>query len=278
MPVRTLAAWLWLLAATAWIAGCDARLTEPRLGAYRAVLELPGGEMPFGLEITRERDRYALYLSNGEERTRIDEVQLTERELIAQLSNGAEAPFENSTSLASGNPPADFANTGAQHQHAAGRTAGGDRTLRVVMRRKRLDGQLIVIQPDGARQRIPFRATLGETHRFYVKSSTDNADVSGHWAMTFTNGDGRAMPALAMLVQSHDHVTGNIETSDEYQSVDGQVHGDELRLASFTGGTARLYHLKVNQAGDLQGEFWQDLQRHEQIDARRAADATLDDG
>lgn len=275
-PVRTLAAWL-MLAATTWIAGCDARLAEPRLGVYRAVLELPGGEAPFALEIAREQDRYVLYLSNGDEHTRIDEVQVEERELVARLSSDADAPLESPASQADGEPPAGFANTGTQHRHTAGRAAGDDRTLRAVMHRKRLDGQLIVLQPNGTQQHIPFRATLGDTYRFHAKPSTDNADVSGRWAMTFISDHGRATPALAMLTQSHDHVIGNIETADERQSVEGQVHGDELRLVSLSGGSTRLYHLEVNQAGDLQGEFWQGLQRHEQIDGRRDPDATLDD-
>lgn len=281
LPVRTIATWLFVLAA-ACIAGCDARLDEPRLGLYRAVLELPGGEAPFGLEVAREQDRYVLYLSNGEERTRIDDVQLEERELVARLSSGADAPPANEPANEAPPPDGDrqagFANAGSRQRHAAGRATGDDSILRAAMRRKRLDGQLTVIQANGTRQRIPFRATLGDTYRFYAKPSTDNADVSGRWAMTFTSDDGRSTPALAMLAQSHDHVTGNIETADERQSVEGQVHGDELRLASFTGGSARLYHLKVNQAGNLEGEFWQGLQRREQIDARRDPDATLEDG
>jgi len=278
LPVRTIATWLFVLAATAFIVGCDARLDEPRLGTYRAVLELPGGEAPFGLEVAREQSRYVLYLFNGEERTRIDDVQLEERELVARLSSGADAPQANEAPPPDGDRQAGFANAGSRQRHAAGRATGDDSTLRTVMRRKRLDGQLIVIQANGTQQRIPFRATLGDTYRFYAKPSTDNADVSGRWAMTFTSDDGRSTPALAMLAQSHDHVTGNIETADERQSVEGQVNGDELRLASFTGGSARLYHLKVNQAGNLEGEFWQGLQRREQINAQRDPDATLEDG
>ena len=275
LPVRTVTAWLSVLAVTAWIAGCDARLDEPRLGLYRAVLELPGGEAPFGLEIAREQGRYVLYLSNGEERTRIDDVQLEERELIVRLS-GVDTPQDAPRPGA--DPHAGFTNAGSKPMHAVGRAASDDSTLHAVMRRNRLDGKLIVIQANGTQQRIPFRATLGDTYRFYAKPSTDNADVSGRWAMTFTSNDGRSTRALAMLAQSHDHVTGHIETTDERQAVEGQVHGDELRLASVTGGTGYLYHLKVNQAGDLEGEFWQGLQRHQQINGQRDPEATLEDG
>jgi hypothetical protein len=277
LPIRTVIAWLAVLAATAWITGCDARLDEPRLGLYRAVLELPGGEAPFGLEIAREQGRYVLYLSNGEERTRIDDVQLEERELIARLS-GVDTPQAKDTPRPDADLHAGFANAGARPMHAAGRAASDDSTLHAVMRRNRLDGKLIVTQANGTQQRIPFRARLGDTYRFYAKPSTDNADVSGRWAMTFTSDGGRSTRARAMLAQRHDHVTGHIETADERQSVEGQVHGDELRLASFTGGTGYLYHLRVNQAGDLEGEFWQGLQRHQQVNGQRGPDATLEDG
>lgn len=265
------------LAVALWLAAHEPRLREPRLGSYRAVLELPGGEAALGLEIAREQARYVLYLSNGEARTRIDDVLIEERELIARLSVGTEALPAVQTALANEDFRTGFANTGSVRMHASGRTAGDVSTLRASMHRKRLDGQLIVIQANGTQQHIPFKATLGDTYLFYAKPSTDNADVSGRWAMTFTSDDGRSTSALAILAQSHDGLTGNIETAEEWQAIAGQVHGDELRLSSFSGGTAHLYHLKVNQAGNLQGDFWQGLQRHERISARRDPDAALED-
>jgi len=66
-PVRT-ALTLALAVAATTLAGCQRRLAEPELGAYRAVLELPGGEVPFGLTVARENNAYTLYLMNGSER------------------------------------------------------------------------------------------------------------------------------------------------------------------------------------------------------------------
>src|SRR5579863_9445338 len=43
-------------------------------GTYRAVLELPAGELPFGLEIEREGAATVGYLVNGKERVRLTEV------------------------------------------------------------------------------------------------------------------------------------------------------------------------------------------------------------
>ena len=41
-------------------------------GSYRAALVVPGGDLPFGLEIAREGDRDVAYLVNGPERVRVD--------------------------------------------------------------------------------------------------------------------------------------------------------------------------------------------------------------
>ena len=66
-----------------FLAGCGARVDEPALGTYRATLALPGGEAPVGLEIAKEEERFVLYLVNDSERTRVDSVQVEQRELRA---------------------------------------------------------------------------------------------------------------------------------------------------------------------------------------------------
>src|SRR3954447_25431291 len=58
------------------LSGCSSQVSEPTVGQYRAVLELPGGEAPFGLEVARENNAFVLYLQNGNERTRVPEVSI----------------------------------------------------------------------------------------------------------------------------------------------------------------------------------------------------------
>src|SRR5271167_4078681 len=48
-----------------------------QMGVYRAVLALPAGELPFGLELTRDGAATVGYLLNGKERVRLDEVAVT---------------------------------------------------------------------------------------------------------------------------------------------------------------------------------------------------------
>ena len=235
-----------------WIAGlliliaaaCSQRVEEPVVGTYRALLDLPGGETPVGLEVAREGSAYVLYLINATERTRVDDVQLVDRELHAKFSG-----YEN--------------------------------TLRATMTRKGLEGSITLIKSGGKEQVIPFHATLvtplAAAHRFYSEPLTDNADVAGRWEVSLTDEAGKVTPAVAVFEQHHDRVTGTLMTpTGDHRFLDGQVHGEELQLSTFAGGLVYLYRMKVNERGELEGDYWQGLASHERVVARRNDSATLE--
>lgn len=234
----------WLLAMTAVLltalAGCQ-RVEAPVAGSYRATLQLPGGEAPVGFEVTQENDRYVLYLVNGAERTRVEDVRVAGGELHAVFPG-----YENSL------------------------------TARIEARR--LEGAVTLIKAGGQEQVIPFTAILGETYRFYREPLTDNADVAGRWEVTFTNDEGATTPAVAVFEQEHDRVTGTVMTpTGDHRFLEGQVRGDELQLSTFAGGLAYLYRLKATPAGELEGDYWQGLASHEKVLAKRNPEATLED-
>jgi hypothetical protein len=158
----------------AGLAGCGTQVDEPAPGTYRATLALPGGETPFGLEITKENDRFVLYLVNDTERTRVDNVQFDQRELRAVFPG-----YEN--------------------------------TLRARMYRDRLEGDVTLIKAGGKEQVIPFAAKRDVTYRFYKDAVSDNADLAGTWEVTLTS-DGKATPAVAIFKQQHDRITGTVMT------------------------------------------------------------------
>lgn len=219
--------------------GCSSKVNEPTLGIYRAVLELPGGETPFGLEVAIEKGAAVLYLSNGSERTRVPNVKIVDNELHAVFPG-----YENS--------------------------------LRATMHRDALDGTVTLIKAGGVEQVIPFKAKLGEMYRFFPDSHTDNADVAGRWQVAFTDDAGKTSQAVALLAQHHDRVTGTVMTpTGDHRFLDGQVHGDELLLSTFAGGLAYLYKLQVTRGGTLEGEYWQGLKGHEKVAAERNDDAEL---
>lgn len=221
------------------LAGCGAQVDEPSVGNYRATLALPGGKAPFGLEIAKENDRFVLYLVNDTERTRVDNVQLAQRELRAVFPG-----YEN--------------------------------TLRARMYRDRLEGDVTLIKAGGKQQVIPFAARRNVTYRFYKDALTDNADLAGTWEVTLTS-DGKATPAVAIFQQQHDRITGTVMTpTGDHRFLEGQVSGDEAQLATFAGGLAYLYKLKVNAAGELEGDVWQGLASHSTVRAKRNDNATLE--
>lgn len=221
------------------LAGCGGPVEEPQAGAYRATLQLPGGEAPFGLEIARENDRFVLYLVNATERTRVDNVTIADGELTAVFPG-----YENS--------------------------------LRARIHRDRLEGSVTLIKAQGKEQVIPFQARRGATHRFYKDSLSDNADLAGRWEMTLTS-DGEPSAAVAIFEQTHDRITGTVLTpTGDHRFLEGQVHGDEAQLSTFAGGLAYLYKLKVNPRGELEGEMWQGLASHATVQARRNENATLE--
>lgn len=222
------------------IAACNPRVDAPQVGVYRAVLRLPGGDTPFGLEVAKEQQQYVLYLQNGSERTRVSNVKVANGELTAMFPG-----YENS--------------------------------LRATMQRNALEGSVTLIKAGGKEQVIPFAATLGDTYRFYKEATTDNSDVDGTWDATFTNDQGETSKAILLLEQKHDHVTGSVMTpTGDHRFLEGQVRGDELQLSTFAGGLAYLYKLKVAASGALGGEYWQGLASHEKIAAQRNDAATLD--
>lgn len=229
-----------LLCIASCLFACAKRPSAPQVGHYRAVLELPGGEAPFGLEVAQEGEAYVLYLMNGAERTRVSNVNVANGEIAAVFPG-----YENH--------------------------------LRAQVQREGLSGTVTLIKAGGKEQVIPFKARFGETHRFFAEGSSDNADVSGRWAVTLTDDQGETSPAVAIFEQKHDRVTGTVLTpTGDHRFLEGQVRGDELRLSTFAGGLAYLYHLHVNERGELEGEYWQGLAWHERLLARRDENATLE--
>jgi len=228
-----------LYASAILLAGCSSPVDAPTVGTYRAILSLPGGDAPFGLDVAKEKDRYALYLTNGTERTAVRDVTLRGHELIAIFPG-----YENS--------------------------------LRATMYPEELDGSVTLIKAGGVEQVIPFKATLGDSHRFFKEASAGNANVAGRWAVTLTDNDGDVTEAVAVLEQSQDRVTGTVMTpTGDHRFLDGQVHGSDVWLSTFAGGLAYLYKLRVTEAGGLEGEYWQGMKSHEKVAATRNSDAAL---
>ena len=220
--------------------GCGSRSHELEPGSYRAVLESPGGELPFGLDVAREESGLVLYLVNGKERVRVPEVVVEAGKLTARMPG-----YENALTA----------------------TISGDE----------LEGEVTLVRAGGQRQTMPLKARRGETWRFIDEPLTDNADFSGRWSVTFTSDKGKTSPGVAEFEQRFGAVTGTILTpTGDYRFLAGDAHGDELQLSRFDGAQAHLFRARLNGRGELEGQHWSGNFGHERFVAVRNPDAELD--
>jgi hypothetical protein len=230
---RSIVAGTALLALAVLTTACGSRSRELEPGTYRAVLELPGGELPFGLDVAKEEQGVVLYLVNGEERVRVDEVTVADGRVTAKMPG-----YEN--------------------------------TLTAEVRGGKLTGEVSLLRAGGERQVLPLRAEAGKAWRFFETPATDNADVAGRWSVTFTSDQGKESPGVAEFTQSFERVTGTILTpTGDHRFLAGEVRGDELYLSRFDGASAYLYKARVAADGALVGEYWSGKTGHQSFHAER---------
>ena len=219
-------------------AGADAGV---KLGSYRVVLQTPGGELPFGLDLVQQDSQVVGYLVNGEERLLLSDVKITGRHLEIRMPG-----YENVLTA----------------------EATGDQ----------LQGEIFLVKLGDKNQHVPLRATLGESYRFFKSSANDNADLSGRWAVNFIDDSGTPEVAVGEFTQSHDAVSGTFLTATgDHRFLAGQVKGDEVYLSTFDGAHVFLYKAKITADGSLTGDFWSGLAYHEKWTARHDAGAHLPD-
>jgi thiol-disulfide isomerase/thioredoxin len=219
----------------ALLVGACSQVNSPREGHYRAVLTLPGGELPVHLEFAHEVEGPVITLINGEERVRVTDVTLKRGQLTAKFP-------------------------------------GIENRLEAKVRRRRWQGEVIVIRKGGEEQRIPFEAHWLKDgyYSFFEGTLTDNADVAGRWEVTFTADNNDSYSALGEFAQVHDRVSGTFLTpTGDHHFLTGQVRNNEVRMGMFDGAHAFLYHAQVNEQGNLDGEYWSGLHSHERWQAKR---------
>lgn len=227
-----------LLAALALAAGCGPKSRDLQPGLYRAVVELPGGTVPFGIDVVAEKPGFALYLVNGEDRVRAPSVKAVPGVLTAALP-------------------------------------GTGNVLKAGISGDELDGEIKLADAVGGKSTLPFSAKRGQDWRFVEEPRSDNADFSGRWSIEFTDDAGNTISGVAEFAQSFHAVTGSVRTADGEQPLAGDANDEELRLSLFDGQQAVLYKGKLNEHGELVGERWSTATGHARYIATRNPDATL---
>ena len=224
------------------LAGCSDVGQESAYGTWRAVLLVPGGDLPFGLEIGREGDRDVAWLVNGPERAKVAEVRI------------------EGDRIAMGMP-------GYPHRLEARLVEG------------RLEGEVIFLRPKGETKVARLRAERGQSWRFFPEPAKDAADFAGRWALTFRDPEtGASTTGIAELTQQGHQVTGTVlrESGDD-RYIAGEARGNSVFLSRFDGGSAYLYVGRLNDRGEIEGEFRTGTGSFREFRGRRDAEARLAD-
>jgi thiol-disulfide isomerase/thioredoxin len=211
-------------------------------GTYRAVLQIPGGDLPFEFDLSREDSAWVGYLVNGPERVKLTEVAVTGGHLDIKMPG-----YENRLTA----------------------VAEGDK----------LRGEVVLNKLGGKDQHIPLQAQLDQPYRFFPQSAGEVPNVAGRYAVTFTEDAGRTEAAVGEFTQSNDIVGGTFLTATgDHRFLAGQVHDGELYLSTFDGAHVFLYQAKITAPDTgLAGDYWSGTAYHERWSAKRDAQAALPD-
>ena len=209
-------------------------------GPWRAWLDSPGGDLPFGLEIHRDGDGLSGFLVNGAEKIEVPRIALTANRLVVSIEH------YDAVITATLSPD------GRRLEGAWEKTAGPDE-----------------------RSHLAFHATAGLQSRFAVgTSSTQAAEIDGRWAVDFESDDDTAIALFERQPDGSIHGTFMTATGD-YRFLAGSFDNRRLRLSVFDGAHAFLFDARLRDDGTLAGDFWSRDTWHETWTARRDDDVKL---
>ena len=236
---------LLVLTTVVLLAGCaDPETVFPAEGEWRAWLDSPGGELPFGLEVSRDGAEMEVVIINGSERIDVPRVEANGAELVLGIDH------YDSTIVAKV-------------------TDGGTR----------LSGRWEKTTGPQQTASLSFHAEAGSQERFRHDDADDpatDAAIDGRWTVEFSSSDDSAVGIFSSLPD------GSIEgtfltTTGDYRYLAGRFDGGRLRLSCFDGAHAFLFDARLQADGSLAGDFWSRDSSHETWTARRSPAANLAD-
>ncbi|NNF02304.1 MAG: TlpA family protein disulfide reductase [Bacteroidia bacterium] len=188
------------------------------IGLWRAVLLIPGDEIPFALDIVTEEKQYIVYIINADEKIRISEVEIVGDSMFLSL------PVFNSE-------------------------------IRVKVGKGIMEGDFID-HSRSKNKRIPIKAALDVKERF-PETSPKKADqnFNGRYKVVFSPNTDDEYLAIGIFEQEGSVVHGTFLTSTgDYRFLEGIADGDSLKLSCFDGAHAFLFKAK-KEKGEIHGSF-----------------------
>lgn len=217
----------------------DAAALTP--GPWRGVLESPGGDLPFRMDLERDGDGWRGTIHNGAETLEIPRIRQEADRVVLEF------------------PHYDA------HIRAV---VESDGTLSGRYWRQRSRGRIAD---------MPFRATPGSTWRFQEDASAVDADAfTGRWRVQFESDE---HPSVGEFRATEDGVEGTfLNATGDYRFLAGSVVEGELHLSVFDGAHAFLFRARTTADGTLEGDFWSSDYWHETWTAVRDDEAEIVDG
>ena len=149
-------------------------------------------------------------------------------------------------------------------------------TLRLEPAGEQLQGDLTLVKR-GYEQTMPLSAEPYDGYRF-IPQPRPAVDVTGRWAVTFTEDDGMTSEAVGEFDQQGGDITGTFLTAKgDYRYLAGEVDGTRVMLSTFDGAHAFVFTATASPDGKLAGDFWSGTRWHESWVAKRDFEARLPD-
>lgn len=149
-------------------------------------------------------------------------------------------------------------------------------TLQLARHGNRLEGTLTLVKR-GYEQVMPVHGEPDPGWRFMAKPRPAH-DLTGRWAVQLMEEDGGQTEAVAEFDQQGSALTGTFLTpTGDFRYLAGEVDGSLLRLSTFDGAHAFVFHARVLSDGSLDGDFWSGTRWHQSWQAQRDFDARLPD-
>jgi len=105
------------------------------------------------------------------------------------------------------------------------------------------------------------------------------ASFSGRWRVEFESSDDDAIGAFDVFdLDGGSFAAGTfLTTTGDYRYLWGRIDGDLMRLSTFDGAHAFLFHARMQDDGTIEGDFWSGDWYHDTWTAVRDDDAALPD-
>lgn len=218
---------------------CENKTPELKTGVWRGIIYLQGQELPFGMEIEKNGDRYQAYLKNMSEKLLLDEIYFRNDSVFIQL-------------------------------HVF------DADLRAKVEGNSMTGTFYKAYAPSVS--LPFSATFREDYRFAKNSDVAvTPDYTGKYQLEFKPDKGDPYTSVGVFEQKGNYLTGTFLTPmGDYRYLEGNVVDGALNLSTFDGNHAFVF--KATLSGDsLKGDYYTGKAGHEVFYGVKNLDAKMPD-